>query len=75
MPEVVADMPGAKKYYGGKYAKFFDGQVWKLTPDDFEGKTAVSTRSSIINAAGKAGVNIISRVRDGCLYVQAKKEP
>lgn len=73
MPEQVAELPAnsAGRPPGSKYDQYFDGNVWKLTPGD-DGPAKIQIfRTSLYTAAKTRGFKLVTRVKDGFLFVQA----
>jgi hypothetical protein len=80
MAEVVTELPGVVKqpnFPHGTYAKYLDGQVWKLTLGVDCHKTARTALGALYNAASMKGLKIRVRNRgkaEGAIYVQSYRE-
>lgn len=71
MPEVVDGYTFLRGNVRYDWAKFFDGQTWKLTSGaDFTCKPE-SVRASAYRAAKAAGVRVRVGVNSGNVYVKA----
>lgn len=78
MADIVRAIPERGREERSRYAAYFDGRVWKVTLADHPTpKTLNGLRSQIAACALRMNVRarIVQRGQDGCVYVQAIKQP
>jgi hypothetical protein len=75
MAQVVSEMPGRGAKGGSQYDKYFDGKIWEITKEDFEGsKTLESIRGGMKTTADRRRLRLETRIVADKLYVQAHPE-
>lgn len=71
MAEVVNEMPKSNRT--SAFAKYADGQIWKLTKGkDYSSDTGF--QNGFRAYANRNGMKATCRIREGFLYVQAVKK-
>lgn len=50
---------------------WFDGDVWEITAEDYKPLTAEVARQKIRTEATKRDVKIVTKIREGVIYIQA----
>ena len=72
MAEIVSEVPLNGRPSKGYYVKYMDGQLWKLTPEDWHSKEIARVDNAIRCCAHFFDKQVSVKRRDGCLYVQAR---
>lgn len=76
MAQVLREYEFTRRATGGKFARYLDGQIWRLDPaEDTHNKNAASLRTALYSAARRVHKNVrIAVENDRAVIVQAAPE-
>lgn len=55
--------------------QWFDGRIWRLTPDDFAGTTPIKFRQAALSAASRRRLPVKTRIEGDTVVMQATPRP